>query len=252
MMKETKDYWEKGPPMGFIGEDKGYLERRQFRYGLQDYMHHVFQFSHWENRKVLDIGCGGGIDTAEFAGYGAQVTAIDFTDVAVETTKELLRLSGFGAQVLKMDATDLKLNDNSFDLVYSFGVLHHIPDVEKALAEIHRVLKPGGRAMAMVYNRDSLLYGFSLMYLRGMVENWLEILKPHEIESRFSERYEGNPYTHCYTKTEAIDLFSKYFGGVSASIHYNVIDLPDQRKVKVGIDDKYGLGWHIVVKGVNK
>jgi len=66
----------------------------------------------------------------------------------------------------------------------------------------------------------------------------------------YSERILDCPYTKAYTKQEAIDLFSKYFKDVKISVHYNVIDLPEQRKVKLGISDEYELGWHLVVKAV--
>ncbi|GAH73231.1 unnamed protein product [marine sediment metagenome] len=128
--------------------------------------------------------------------------------------------------------------------------MHHIPDVDKAVSEINRVLKPGGQIMAMLYNKDSLLYGYSIVYLRGIKEGLLGKLTMDELLARYSERKEDNPYTRVYTKVEAKAMFSQYFKSCSVEVRYNVIDLPEQRKVKVSVPDEYELGWHLIVKAV--
>ncbi len=248
--ESIKGFWEQGPPMGFIGEELNYEEKRQFRYSLQDYMHATFEFEKFAGKKILDIGCGGGIDSAEFARNGADVVSVDFSLTAVQTTRKLLEEANLPAKVLNADATALMFEDNTFDCVYSFGVLHHIPRIEKALSEIKRILKPGGRIMVMLYHRDSLLYGFSIVYLRGILEKQLEQLTYDELLAKYSERKEDNPYTRVFTKAEGIDLFSNYFRNCTAEVRYNVIDLPQQRKVKVEVPDEYELGWHLIIKGV--
>jgi len=247
---EIKSFWEQGPPMGFIGENYSYEEKRQFRYSLQDYMHDTFRFADFAGKKVLEIGCGAGIDSAEFARNGALVTSTDFTERSVQSTKELLAEAGLPVNVQQADATSLEFDDETFDCVYSFGVLHHIPDIEKALSEIKRILKPGGQVMVMLYHKDSLLYGYSIVYLRGIAEKQLEKLTMDELLAKYSERKEDNPYTRVYTREEAKDLFSRYFRSCTVDVRYNVIDLPEQRKVKVDVPDDYALGWHLIVKAV--
>jgi ubiquinone/menaquinone biosynthesis C-methylase UbiE len=248
--RNTKDFWEQGPPMGFIGETLSYEEKRNFRYSLQDYMHDTFEFHKFSGKKVLEIGCGGGIDSAEFARHGALVTSTDFTEIGVKTTGDLLREANLPVNVMQSDATALQFEDNTFDCVYSFGVLHHIPEIRKALSEIQRVLKPGGRLMVMVYNKNSLLYGYSIIYLHGFEEKQLETLTIDQLAAKYSERKEDNPYTKVYTKEEAKLLFSKYFDSCTVDVRYNVIDLPEQRKVKLSLEDKWEVGWHLIIKGI--
>lgn len=243
-----KSFWEQGPPMGFIGENYSYQDKRSFRYSLQDYMHDTFGFGDFSGQRVLEIGCGAGIDSAEFARNGAVVTSTDFTERAVQSTRDLLSEAGLPSDVRQADATNLPFEDNTFDCVYSFGVLHHIPDIEKALGEIRRVLKPGGNLMVMLYHKDSLLYGYSIVYLHGIAGKELENLSMEDLLAKYSERKEDNPFTRVYTRQEAEEQFSRYFTDCTTEVRYNVIDLPDERKVKLTVSDDYELGWHLIVK----
>lgn len=247
--QRIQNYWEDDPPMSFIGENVSYREKRKFRYSLQNYMPAVFQFATFSGKLVLDLGCGAGIDSAEFLQNGAYVVSADLSAAATRLTRDLLQGAGFSSPVLQAEATSLPFRLDAFDCVYCFGVLHHIPNAQKAVAEINRVLKPGGQVMAMLYHKDSLLYAYSIVYLRGIKGGWLDRLSLDEILSRYSERREGCPYTRAYTKSEAYELFSPYFEEIEITIHYNCLDLPSSRKVRVALSEEYELGWHLIVKG---
>jgi len=149
--------------MSFSPEKWDYETKRKFRYELQDYMHSVFEFDTWGGRTVLEMGCGSGIDAVEFARNGAAVVAIDITDNAVELTRELAREAGQDILVMKVLGDAIPLQNERFDCVYSYGVLHHIPDVDSVLKETYRLLKPGGVIMAMLYHRDSILWAYSIL-----------------------------------------------------------------------------------------
>ena len=248
--KEIIQYWERSTPMSFVPEKLSYEKKREFRYSLQDYMNDVFRFNDFKGKMVLEIGCGAGIDSAEFARNGASVISTDLTRTSTELTRDLLTEIGMPSNVVESNALSLPFKNDIFDCVYSFGVLHHFPGIESALAEIYRILKPGGKVMVMLYHRDSLLYAYSIIFWRGIKEGLLKTMTPDELVSRYSERNEGCPYTRAFTKEEAITLFSSRFRQVTGEVRYNVIDLPEQRKVKVDVHDKYELGWHLIVKAV--
>jgi len=240
----TKEYWEEATPMNFTDEKWSYEKKRAFRYELQDYMHEAFRFDEWKGKKVLEVGCGSGIDAIEFARNGAIVHAVDITENACNLTDELAIEAGVSVKVLQRMQNTLPYPDETFDLVYSYGVLHHISFVEDTLFEIRRVLKPGGTVMAMLYNKDSLLYAYSIQWLHRFDD-----LSEKVRTAMYSERNEGCPYTKAYTKIEARELFEHWFTNVSIDVRYNVVDLPTQRKVKLGISDDWELGWHLIVKG---
>src|SRR5438874_3526503 len=116
--------------------------------------------------KVLEIGCGMGTDGAQFAKAGADYTGIDLTEALIELARKRFALSHLNGEFRVSDAENLDFEDESFDLVYSHGVLHHTPDIEGAVREIHRVLKPGGRAIIMLYQRGSYNYRVGIRVLR--------------------------------------------------------------------------------------
>jgi ubiquinone/menaquinone biosynthesis C-methylase UbiE len=243
-MSEYIQYWEKAVPWAFKGEGLTYEQKRRMRYELQDYMMSAIGFDSYQSKLVVELGSGAGIDSAEFARNGAEVISIDFTRTAVETTKSTLEQAGVQPNVIRADLHYLPLRDSIADCIYSFGVLHHIPDVENVLREIVRVAKDKSEVICMLYNRESLLYAYSILFLHRNEG----ITDEQRLLSLYSERILGCPYTKAYTKDEAISLFSKYFREVSARVYYNVIDLPGRRKFKLNIPDEYELGWHIIVR----
>jgi ubiquinone/menaquinone biosynthesis C-methylase UbiE len=115
-------------------------------------------FDALRGKDVLDVGAGSGIATQMLAEAGANVTAVDLTDWAVETTQRRLAAFELEGDVRQADAEQLPFEDASFDLVFSWGVIHHSSDMDRALAELVRVTRPGGQLVLMVYNRRSLFF----------------------------------------------------------------------------------------------
>ena len=115
-------------------------------------------FDGLEGKDVLDVGCGSGIATQMLAEAHAKVVAVDLTEWAVATTRQRLAAFGLAAEVRQADAEQLPFSDASFDLVFSWGVIHHSSDMDRALGELVRVCRPGGEIVLMVYHRRSLFF----------------------------------------------------------------------------------------------
>lgn len=238
------DYWEKTVPWTFRPEKISYAERRRLRYSLQDYMVDAIPFGEFKGKRVLEIGSGSGIDSAEFARNGAHVVSLDFTKTGVDTTRDTLKEAGFqSSDVVRAAAQNLPFRDGVFDCVYSFGVLHHIPGTTPIVVELSKKLAPGGAMILMVYNKDSLLYAYSIVFLHRDTG-----LDEASLLSRYSERIEGCPYTKAYTKQEALSLVAGLFEEVAVEAFFEVIDTPNARKVKARMPHDAQLGWHLLVK----
>jgi len=237
-------YWERSVPWNFKGEQVPYLERRRLRYALQDYMAEVIPFASFDGKRLLEIGSGSGIDSAEFAVNGALVVSLDFTDTGARSTRDTLAEAGAtSSDVVRAGAQFLPFRDGVFDCVYSFGVLHHIPDVKQVLNQVSKKLVEGGELILMLYNKESLLYYYSILFLHGKTG-----LTEDDLVSRYSERVEGCPYTKAYTTREVNALLAKDFHGISVGTHFDVVDTPERRKVKLNLSSDLKLGWHLIVR----
>jgi len=137
------------------GEDNYFTELEQQRFRSH---RHLLPWitSMQSSHSVLEIGCGVGLDSYAIAKHGMDLTAVDLTEVAAKTARERFRRNEACGQFAVSDACNLPFQDETFDYVYSFGVLHHIGDTHKGVREVSRVLKSGGEALIMLYNRHSL------------------------------------------------------------------------------------------------
>jgi len=140
-----------------VGSPEFFESLEKYRYDKIDYLRDYVGFERYQGKKVLEIGCGVGHDLMQFARAGANVSARDLADNAVKLATANLAREGYTGDIQQGNAEALDIPDDTFDVVYSHGVLHHTVDTEKAIAEVHRVLKPGGEAIIMLYNRNSWL-----------------------------------------------------------------------------------------------
>jgi SAM-dependent methyltransferase len=172
----------------------------------------LFPYDDYRGKKVLEVGCGIGAMAMNWARTGAQMTAVDLTPMAVEQTRRRLEIFGLQAEVMQSDGRKLPFEDGQFDYVYSWGVLHHSPDLEKSIAELMRVVKPGGGFGVMLYHRHSFLYGYMVRFLEGFLHYEKRFLDPLALASRYGDgaREEGNPHTWPITRSEARDLFDRF------------------------------------------
>ena len=221
-----------------IGTPEFFERVESHRYEKEWHIPAAADFANARGLRVLEIGCGMGTDGAQFAKAGADYTGIDLTEAAVELARKRFHVSGLKGEFRVADAERLDFPDASFDLVYSHGVLHHTPDIEAAVREIHRVLKPGGRAVVMLYHRGSYNYRIGIRVLRragaGLLKgepgirliNFLTgepvgSLKEHaqlakngksSADDFLSQSTDGagNPLARVYSRREARELFKDF------------------------------------------
>ena len=136
------------------------------RYAKEWHIPDAADFAATKQLRVLEIGCGLGTDGVQFAQAGADYTGVDLTEAAIDLARKNFEQRNLQGEFKVADAENLDFADSSFDLVYSHGVLHHTPDSARAVSEIHRVLKPEGRAIVMLYHRDSYNYRVGIRILR--------------------------------------------------------------------------------------
>ena len=182
------------------------------RYGQQDWMHDYFCYCGFPGKRVLEIGVGQGTDLMQFA-KAATCFGVYITDNHLALTSAHFELCDKDVVLRKADATQLPFPDGYFDCVYSFGVLHHIPEIDKVLSEVQRVLKPSGRLMIALYYKWSAFHIFWKLLANGLRNGWL-----------FSKGYAGllatiqsgadginvKPYVKLYSKAEVGRLLKEY------------------------------------------
>jgi ubiquinone/menaquinone biosynthesis C-methylase UbiE len=128
-----------------------------YRYNTEPFIHAVAQFARYHGQRILEIGVGAGTDHLQWARAGAECYGIDLTDAAIEVTRAHLAVYGLTSHLQQMNAENLQFDDDFFDVVYSWGVIHHSESPESIIREIRRVLKPGGHFIGMMYHRHSLV-----------------------------------------------------------------------------------------------
>ena len=250
---EVKSYWNSVPcgtrniPLADgpeLVENFEKIERQ--RYQLEPFIFRYAQFEKWVGKKILEVGCGIGTDLLQFTKAGAKTTAIDLSPQSASLAKLRLQSYEYQGDVLIGDTENLPFRDNAFDLVYSWGVLHHTPNPDKAVHEIYRVTKPQGEICVMVYHRHSLV-ALQLYLLFGLFA-----FKPLRSLKEIIANHLESPGTKAYSRAEVQRMFAM-FNDLKIETVVTPYDLRYKRDKYlpkwVGAFIPRHAGWYMVIQG---
>jgi ubiquinone/menaquinone biosynthesis C-methylase UbiE len=176
------------------------------------------------------------VDSIQLAQRGFRVTAIDLTPNAVEIAQQFAAQRGAEIDFRPGNAEKLEFPDSSFDVVYSFGVLHHTPDIERSLSEVHRVLRPGGVAYVMLYHRNSLV---------NLVHRALRL--PYESPK---DRDDHCPVVYTFSRRDVHRLFAQFAQvSVHADYPFTFGFGPLATRLPLTVRRSLGraIGWHLMI-----
>lgn len=187
----VRAYWEKAScgtdATSAAKHSRQYFEEIEARrYATEPEILSFAQFTRAHGLRILEVGVGAGTDFIQWVRAGAEATGVDLTDESVENVRARLAVYGLDATVMRADCENLPFPDDSFDLVYSWGVIHHTADTWRAMDEILRVCRPGGTCKVMVYNRHSVIalgIWFAYCAARGRPDRPLSWALWHHMES---------------------------------------------------------------------
>ena len=205
-IEEVADYWNRRPcnvhhSPKEVGSREYFDEVEQRKYLVEPHIPRFAEFEKWRGKRVLEIGCGIGTDTINFARHGAHVTVIELSEESLKIARRRAEVFGLQDQIDfhqgDAEQLDKALPPQKFDLVYSFGVIHHTPHPDRALDAIRNFVAPGSTIKIMMYHRRSWkVFWILLTYGKGQFWKLDKLIALH------SEAQTGCPVTYSYTRAE--------------------------------------------------
>src|ERR1700687_3007812 len=218
--QRAREQWSRDPAGAVYGREHEF-GTREFFDAVENHRYHeyapwmpaVMGFNEFAGARLLEVGCGMGTDLLQFARGGAKVTGIDLTPRSIEISRRHFEVYGERGDFAISDCEKLPFQSESFDVVYSNGVLHHTPETAGAVRELHRVVRRGGQARVMLYHRRSVAYWLQIILRHGLLRG--ELLRghsPRQIMGRYVEVNEGGgcPLVKVYSRAQARKLFSMF------------------------------------------
>lgn len=206
-IQEIRDFWEhfeyddvkiaRAAP----GTREFFAELSAIRSRRLEYLSRLADFAGNEGKRVLEVGCRIGLDLANFARHAAQVTGVELSRPALDMARTHFSVMGLEGEFIEMDGEALEFADNTFDLVYAHGVVQYTAHPERMIREMHRVLKPGGAAFLMAYNKYSWLVALSKAFGKNLT---------HEEAPGF-ELYTMNQFRKLLAPFSSIDIIPERF-----------------------------------------
>ena len=249
LLNEIKEYWNQHihdleivqHPVG----SQGFFEDLdEYRFDKLRYLPTVVDFKGYNGKKVLEIGCGAGIDLIRFARGGAEVTGVDLSETAIDLAKKNFQINGLKADLRVMNGEALEFRDKSFDLVYVHGVLQYTADSRKMVEQSYRVLKEGGEFIGMVYNAKGWLMMLSKLMKVGLEHEDAPVLDLYTIKE-FKELL--SEFKEVKLVPERFPVKTRLHKGLKAffynTLFVNMFNLIPRSLVRPW-------GWHIMAFGI--
>ena len=208
--EQVRDFWNSNPlcasgiphPLGSKEYFEYYNILREKNESIE-FSYRLHEYKDFKAKKVLDVGSGNGYVLSKYATEGADVFGVDITPTAIDLCNKRFEYLGLEGNFQVADAQDLPFDNNFFDCVCSMGVLHHVPDTSKAVAEIFRVLKPGGRLIVMFYYRHSAKYQW-----RFRTRSWFKSKSMQQLVNEVDGV--GNPKGEVFSKSELASTLTEF------------------------------------------
>jgi ubiquinone/menaquinone biosynthesis C-methylase UbiE len=248
--KQVQEFWQ-AEPCGTSPHIVGELERysrewfdaiEEYRYNLEPCIHAVAQFTRYRGKRVLEVGVGAGTDHLQWARAGADLYGVDLTEAGITTTQRHLEAYGLSSRLRQVDAEVLPFDEGTFDLVYSWGVIHHSEKPERIVAEIRRVLRPGGEFVGMFYHRPSLVS------LRVWLKFALLAGKPWRSFADVLYHHVESIGTKAYTVGEIRRMFAAF----SRTTVTPILTAHDTRRLPAFVANRLpqSIGWFLGIRAV--
>ncbi|MFN5516617.1 MAG: class I SAM-dependent methyltransferase [Cyanobacteriota bacterium] len=257
----TKNHWSESPCGSNYSGSEPYTEKyfneiESHRYETHPWILKSIESFDIKNKKVLEIGLGVGTDHLNLARQGAEMYGIDLTKKCVEVTGNRLKIFGLQSYLVNGDAENLPFEEEVFDFVYSFGVIHHSPDTQKIIDEVHRVLKPGGKCFITVYNKNSIffwwttyLYNFlwKKSYKKRTLTQQISLIEyPNNSEDMIIRLYNPNEFRVMFSSFSTIKCYVKQLLFSDIAIIDRIFKDDHPNKFLSFLGNIFG--WYIVIE----
>ncbi len=268
-IQKVQEFWDRRPcnichSSKEVGTRDYFDEVEARKYFVEPHIPRFAEFERWQGKRVLEIGCGIGTDTINFARNGALVTAVELSRRSLDVARQRAKVYQLETRIRFYHANAEELTQvvpiEPYDLVYSFGVIHHTPAPERVLGQIPRYVRPGSTVKIMVYHR----YSWKVLWIVlkfGKGRFW----QVSKLVARYSEAEEGCPVTLTFTKMELQELLARYSFKVTEMwvdhiFPYRISDYVEHRYKKVWyfrwmpqslfrwMERRWG--WHLCVTAV--
>lgn len=247
LLERIRRYWEENIHDSRIakhpaGSKAFFDELEEYHFEKLSYLPRIVSFASFRGKRVLEVGCGIGVDLVRFARQGAIVTGIDLSRTAIDLARKNFALRGLAGDLRVMNGEAMEFEGESFDAVYAHGVIQYTADPARMISEIHRVLRPGGQAILTVYNKYSWLNLLSKIAGVGLEHQDAPAFKKYSARE-FRKMLDG--FSQVEITIERFPVRTRLHGGLKGAL-YNRVFVSAFNAMPRSLVRRFG--WHIAAK----